>query len=219
MCWNQDISINTFIFSCLALIFIYYTNTFTRYKTPLFDNPMVYLFFLSGVSMQLIEFFLWRNLKNKFTNKYLSKLASFIVTLQIFFLILIIPTLSTRYRMLFIYSIFLLTYLFYKKMYSPVNFYTSIGKNGHLSWEWINLKGYESTWFFIFLLFYIIPIFIIDDLFLKIFVIISIFTTLFFYYKDNTFGTMWCWISNLFLLFLIINILIIQPYYEYNGLC
>ena len=218
MCWNQDISINTFVFSCLALLFIYYTNTFTRYKTPLFDNPIVYLFFLSVVSMQLIEFFLWRNLKASDINKYLSKLASFIVILQPFFLILIIPALSTRYMMLFIYSLFMLTYLFYKKMYSPINFHTSIGKNGHLSWEFINLKGYETIFSLLYLLIYLSTVFIINNTLLTIFIIPSFLISLV-YYKDNTFGTMWCWISNLFLLYLIINILIIKPYLEYNGLC
>jgi len=61
MCWNQDISINTFIFACLSLLFIFFTNTFTKYKTPTFDNPIVYLFLLSVAAMQLIEYFLWRN--------------------------------------------------------------------------------------------------------------------------------------------------------------
>jgi len=217
MCWNQDISINTFVFSCLALFFIYYTNTFTRYKTPLFDNPIVYLFFLSVVSMQLIEFFLWRNLNNSL-NESLSKLASTLFILQPLFLILIIPTLSTLYMMLFIYSIFMLTYLFYKKMYSPINFHTSIGKNGHLSWEFVNLKGYETIFTLLYLLIYISTVFIINSPLLTIFLIPAFLISLL-YYKDNTFGTMWCWISNLFLLFLIINILIIQPYYQYNGLC
>ena len=218
MCWNQDISINTFVFSCLALVFIYYTNTFTRYKTHLFDNPVVYLFFLSVVSMQLIEFFLWRNLKNPVINKYLSKLASFLFILQPFFLILIIPVLATRYMMLFIYSIYMLTYLFYKKMYSPVNFHTSVGKNGHLSWEFVNLKGFESIFALLYLLIYLSAIFIINNPLLIIFLIPAFIISLF-YYKDQTIGTMWCWISNLFLLYLIINILIFKPYLEYNGLC
>lgn len=26
MCWNEDISINTFMFSCLALLFIFVSN-------------------------------------------------------------------------------------------------------------------------------------------------------------------------------------------------
>jgi len=151
-------------------------------------------------------------------NKYLSKLASFLFILQPLFLILIIPTLATRYMMLFIYSIYMLTYLFYKKMYSPVNFHTSVGKNGHLSWEFVNLKGFETIFALLYLLIYLSAIFMVNNHLLIIFLIPAFIISLF-YYKDQTFGTMWCWISNLFLLYLIINILIIQPYLEYNGLC
>ena len=220
MCWNKDISINTFIFSCLALFFIYFTNTFTRYKTPFFNNPIAYLFLLSVVSVQLIEYFLWKNLKNNNINNYLSKLTRICVMLQQIFIMLMIPSLTIRYTFLFLYSIFvmiLITYYHYKNGPSP--FYTKIGKNGHLSREWINYKGYEQIWFFIFLLFYIVPVLIVNNTLLTIFVLPLMFLSLFFYYRDNTFGTMWCWLSNLFLLYFIFNILIIQPYYEYNGLC
>jgi len=30
---------------------------------------------------------------------------------------------------------------------------------------------------------------------------------------------MWCWLINLLLLKIVIDILIVQPFYEYNGLC
>ena len=54
---NADISINTFLFAFLALLFIYFTNTYTKYKTHSFDNKIMYLFTLSVVCMQLLEFF------------------------------------------------------------------------------------------------------------------------------------------------------------------
>ena len=220
MCWNPDISINTFIFSCLTLSFIYFTNTYTKYKTPFFDNPVVYLFFLAVVSMQLIEFFLWRNLKNKDMNKKLSKLASFFIILQQIFIILLIPSSHIRYSILSFYILFILFFVFYYKRYiSPATYHTSIGKNGHLSWEWINYKGYENIWLFIFLLFYIVPALLINNLMLTLLIIITLLFSLFFYFKYNTFGTIWCWSVNIFLLYFIVNILLIKPYYEYNGLC
>lgn len=219
MCWNQDISINTFSFSCLSLLFIFFTNTFTKYKTPLFDNKLVYLFILAGVSMQLIEFFLWRNLKNKYINETLSKLTMFFIGLQQVTLMLIIPNFTIKYIMLLFYTFLILFYFIYKKNYNPFHFYTSIGKNGHLSWEWMNYKGYGIIGFVLGLLFYIIPVLVINNFLLSLLVLPSLVISLFFYFKYNTFGTMWCWITNLFLLYFIINILLIQPYYEYNSLC
>jgi len=219
MCWNADISINTFLFSSFVLLFIYFTNTYTKYKTPLFDNPIVYLFILSVISMQLIEYFLWRNLKNKSVNESLSKLSSFLFILQPLFLMLLIPVLKIKKTMLTLYLLFMAFYLTYKKIFSPIIFHTSIAKNGHLSWEFVNHKGYEHIFTFIYLLFYISTAFFVNNFLITLFLIPSFILSLFFYFRDGTFGTMWCWITNLFLLYFLVDILIVKPYYEYNGLC
>jgi len=219
MCWNQDISINTFLFACLALLFIFFANTFTKYKTKTFDNPLIYLFLLEVAAMQLIEFFLWRNLKNKSINELFSEIASFFVFIQPLTLMLMIPNITIKLAIIFLYLFFIIVYYGYRRIYNPTIFHTSIGTNRHLSWEWMNYTGYENIFLFIGLLFYLIPVLLIDNFFITLFSIISSFTSLFFYFKYNTFGTMWCWSFNLFLLYFVIDILIIKPFYEYNGLC
>jgi hypothetical protein len=219
MCWNPDISINTFLFACLALLFIFFTNTFTKYKTNTFDNPLIYLYLLEVAAIQLTEFFLWKNLKNKSMNELFSKITSFIIFVQPVTLMLIIPNISIKWALVFIYFTFMMVYFVYRGIYNPIVYHTSIGANGHLSWEWMNFKGYENIFLFIVLLFYVIPVLLIDNFFITLFSIISLITSLFFYFKYNTFGTMWCWSFNLFLLYFIIYILIIKPFYEYNSLC
>jgi hypothetical protein len=151
-------------------------------------------------------------------NEYLSKLASFVIILQPFFLILLIPILKIRYFMLSFYLFFMAAFLMYKKIYSPINFHTSVGTNGHLSWDFLKHKGYEYIVDIAYLFFYLSTVFILNNPLLYIFLIPSFLISIF-YFKYNTFGSMWCWISNLFLLYFIVNILLIQPYYEYNGLC
>ena len=79
MCWNADISINTFLFAIFALVFIFLANTYTKYKQETFKNPLVYLLLLEVASIQLIEFFLWKNLKNKKMNEFLTSLALYII--------------------------------------------------------------------------------------------------------------------------------------------
>ena len=219
MCWNSDISMNTFIFSILTLLFIYLTNTYSKYKTKAFDNLLMYLLFFEIILMQLLEFFLWKNLKNDKMNKLLSHIASFVVTIQPYTIILMIQQYDIKYIMLALYSIFLTLYLVYRHIYNPVKFHTSIATNGHLSWEWMNYKGYENIFFLGFLLFYIIPTILTNNFVLFLYIIITIGISLINYFKDKTFGSMWCWLSNVFLLFFIINILIVQPYKEYNNLC
>ena len=56
MCWNADISLNTFIFGLFSMIFIFITNTYTKYKTHTFNNPLMYLFLGVVISIQLLEF-------------------------------------------------------------------------------------------------------------------------------------------------------------------
>jgi hypothetical protein len=37
--------------------------------------------------------------------------------------------------------------------------------------------------------------------------------------KDNTYGSLWCWVFNLMMIFYVIQILVILPFCEYHGLC
>ena len=58
MCWNEHVSLNTFLFSSFVLLLIIYNNLFTKYKIQELNNTFVYLFITSFVVMQLIEFFI-----------------------------------------------------------------------------------------------------------------------------------------------------------------
>ena len=82
MCWNQHVSLNTFIFSLFVLLLIAYNNAYTQYKMPEFNNIYVYLFFLSFISIQLIEFFIWRNINDKSLNQFFSIAGMLLVTVQ-----------------------------------------------------------------------------------------------------------------------------------------
>ena len=144
MCWNESVSINTFVFGCLALIFIYFTNTFTKYKTKGFDNPFMYLIVFSFLIMQLIEFFIWRNLNNKQINRILSLIGLGIIIIQPITLMLYdtysIGSITTLIENLSLYSIAWISFLSYKYLYNPITFTTTVGVNKHLNWNWLNFK-------------------------------------------------------------------------------
>lgn len=226
MCWNKDISLNTFLFSCFALVFIYITNTYSRYKTPLFKNPLVYLFAFLASSMQLLEYFIWKHLHNKEINTQLSKAGLLLLFSQVFVLILIIDNPLYRMSMLgILLFICILVYLY--SLSHPIVFKTREA-GGHLSWDWIILPG--LSWFMnlllltIGLLLYFVPLFLIKgSQSMKIRLgLIAAFMYLFAYLvgkKDHTYGSLWCWAINLFFIYFIVNILLVQPFYEYNGLC
>ena len=219
MCWNKDISLNTFIFGCFALVFIYIANTYTKYKSKSFDNPFVYLVFFLILSMQLFEYFIWKNLKNNSMNRFLSKVGLFLIVLQMFAFVLLAD--SYQRVLLVLLVLFIVTTKIYKLMYNPFIYQTTVGKNGHLSWDWLHFKGYEKIILYIGLLFYLIPSLLSKVVNQSTILLASIF--LVFAYliskEDNTYGSVWCWLINLLLLKEVIAILIVRPFYEYNGLC
>ena len=222
MCWNADISLNTFIFSCFVLIFIWITNTYTKYKTPFFTHPVMYLFMFSVVSIQLVEYFLWTNLKNKKANQYYSRIAYLIVLSQPFFIMLMIKDSFLRNVIAGIYGFFVSMYLIIRPyLKNPPTYYTSIAKKGHLVWEWALLKNNPFNDLIIVLMFlcYIIPLLLIENVFARNVILCSMFLSLFVYARDGTFGSMWCWFANILMLYFVINILLIQPFIEYNSLC
>ena len=147
-----------------------------------------------------------------------STLGFWIVMAQPFTLMLLIPNTMIQTILLFTYFIFILSSKIYRRMY-PIEYRTSVGKNGHLSWDWMNFQGYEKVLSMIYLLFYVITLLYLQNYLLSMFIILTLLVSLFFYFKYNTFSSMWCWITNVCLLVFIIDILLLQPYKEYNSLC
>jgi hypothetical protein len=215
MCWNPDISLNTFIFAIFALLFIYLANTYTKYKNV--DNLYFYLFFLVVAFVQLMEFFLWRNLKNNDLNILFSRILFCLVIIQPIILSFMIPKTNNNNANVII--LFYLIFIIYVKFNNPnLVIRTSIGKNGHLLWEWTKFKNYKII-IMIFLLFYIIPVLLINNISIIIITLGIIFISIYSSDTDGTFGSVWCWVSNVILLFFIIDILLLKPFIEYKKLC
>lgn len=223
MCWNENVSLNTFLFTSFVLIFIFYNNNYTQYKIKEFEDWKVYLFFFSFTSMQLVEYFLWKSIKQN--NKYNNKLFSIIGWLLIRFiqplcLLLLIPDkyLLIKYLIFATYFILFIIIYIYKYLYNPVDFTTTIGKNNHLLWNWVKSNNiFESIINYFYMLLFII-------LFIKMPIIALIILAFYiycyiYYYNNMTYGSMWCWMSNSVLLYFLIKILFIIPYKEYKMLC
>ena len=142
MCWNQNVSMNTFIFSMFVIFLIAYNNNFTQYKTAIFNNNIfVYFFFISFIFMQLIEFFIWRNINDKETNSQFSTLGALLILIQPVASLLMLPESSMKIELISIYSFFALAFFTYQII--DHTFYTIISKSGHLVWKWANVSEYN----------------------------------------------------------------------------
>jgi hypothetical protein len=78
-----------------------------------------------------------------------------------------------------------------------------IGSNKHLVWYWLDIPIY---WIIIGLSFYLIPIYLRYGIFSFAFLGVNsiLIPSLYYYYKYKTWGTLWCYYSNLFWIYLLI---------------
>jgi len=206
MCWNSEVSLNTFLFSFSVLILIY-INRNGKYKLENLHNKYLFSFFI--ILIQLLEYFLWKNIDNKKMNRLLSIIGLIIILSQPFISILALEDKNSKNKYLLFYLFFILYIILFEL--KKVNFNTSV-KNGHLQWNWL-LPNIIS--FIIYLYFLLISMSKTN----KIYVILLLLLSLYNYYNDKTWGSMWCFFANIIFLFYAINILIIKPFKEYNKLC
>jgi len=151
MCWNENVSLNTFLFSGFVLALIIYNNSFTKYKIHELNNKWVYLFIASFVFMQLIEFFIWRNINNKFYNNIFSIFAVLLLIIQPIASIMIITNIQLRNLLLISYLLLVIPFSIYK--FSTNHIHSVVSEGGHLIWNFFNIPPILwIVWLFFFFL-------------------------------------------------------------------
>lgn len=216
MCWNQYVSLNTFIFSTFVLLLIVYNNRYSPYKIKELDNIYYLIFLMSFITMQLIEFFLWRNLNNKEYNKLFSILGSLLILLQPVASLMMLKNYSLRINMLIAYCIPFFSYFIYK--ISSKNFTTVVAKNGHLKWDWADFDGSKNILLIFWLFFLFFSLFINKFYFGLIYTIVLLILSFYSYNSYGTFGSLWCWAINSIILYYAIKLLVLMPFNE-HGFC
>ena len=216
MCWNQYVSLNTFIFSTFVLVLIIYNNKYSPYKIKSIDNIYYQIFLMSFISIQLIEFFLWRNLKNKELNAFFSKIGALLLLFQPVASLMTLKNISLRTNMLIAYCIPFFSYFIYKL--NTTEFKTVVAENGHLKWEWGHFEGSKFIVLFFWLFFLFFSLFVNKKYLGLGYVIVLLLLTLYSYHSSGTFGSLWCWSANTLMIYYAIQLLIIIPFNE-HGIC
>ena len=150
MCWNQEVSLNTFLFSSFVLGLIIYNNAYTQYKIHELNNIWVYVFFACYISMQLIEFFIWRNINNKYYNRLFSTIACCILLFQPIASLMLLSDIKIRNLLLGLYILLAGPYTIYN--FSIKNIHSIKSENGHLRWIFFQAQPiFWIIWIFFFL--------------------------------------------------------------------
>lgn len=205
MCWNANVSINTYIFGLFACLFAFFNNKL---------SVTSFLFTQSWMSMQLIEYFIW---SKTFSNRLLSQIAFVFIFSQPIFGILSISNHTTlKFLALVSYLLFTTVVMIFKP-WSKIDFTSIQATNGHLAWKWLNYPNIVILLWFIFLS---IKFIINKEWVILSLVTISAIVTYALYSKTLTWGSVWCWISNIISLFIIATVFYddICIYYKKNNI-
>jgi hypothetical protein len=152
--------------------------------------------------MQLLEYFAWTYMENKKINKILSYIGLLLIIIQIFLINYLSPNKQNSnilLRALFIILVFFMIFQF-----KNITFKMTVAENGHLLWHWLDLP---ILWIIIGVLLYLIPSYLTKtkNYLPFYFMLITVIISLYYYYKYKTWGTLWCYFSNIAWIFLIIK--------------
>jgi hypothetical protein len=194
MCWSAEVSLNTFLFSFSVFIFAYAFG---------FEPKLLFLYFWFIV-MQLVEYFLWKNLYDDYWNRIFSILAFSILAIHPFAFTLIVsnPVLRGWFMGLYIIYLGFLIYTHFSKM-GEIDYSVSVAENGHLSWNWVTT--YE-VFYYLYIFFFIVLI-IEKEYIAFIVIFIAHFYSFFTYYQYHTFSSLWCWSANIVGVFIVLRVL------------
>jgi len=210
MCWNAEVSLNTFLFSIFVLILVYYNNEYTKYKIPIFENKWLYVVLVLAYSMQLIEHFLWKNIKNKY-NSVLTIAVCILLFFQPLASLMLLTNYGLKNILIIIYLLFGVPYMLYTILNKK--FRSTVSPGGNLKWN-IPMPDFAAWgWLIVFLFSFIYE--------QKWFFVLFLITTLaiFIYKEINTSGSMWCWVFNSISIYFAAYLLFYLPFYENKKVC
>jgi hypothetical protein len=200
MCWNEHVSLNTFLFSSFVLALIIYNNLYTPYKIKEIHSLAAYLFLISIILMQLVEFFLWRNLNTDY-NLILGRLGLWLLLLQPVFSLSLIQWVELREWMTVLYIFWVLTLgnLSVEK--------TVLDTTGHLRCGFFKDFNLFAMGWIVFL--FIGPVY--RGLWIEVF-LASVVGLITLYLYPGTRGSMWQWVVNILFLYYICILLLVLPF-------
>lgn len=214
MCWNASVSLNTFLFSGFILVLIIYNNSFTQYKIQYLNDVWIYLFLASFIFMQLIEFFIWKNINNPFYNHVFSMCATLLLIIQPIISIMIVKNIQIRNILLLLYLSLSIPFSIYK--FFSKNIHSVVSESGHLRWKFFEFNPVIwIVWLFFFLFSFVYE----KKYFGVIFGLITLFITFINYKNDHTVGSMWCWSVNSLMIYYAAYLLLYLPFIEKRNIC
>jgi hypothetical protein len=212
MCWNAPVSLLTFLSSAAMCAYLWHRNNNNDRALSIF----IFWFAL----MQLLEFFMWRNMHD---HSFIAKLSLLALQLQPFILVASlyyysIKTKSIKYSTVekgILLSVGLLSLIkaissaYYAFITTTKTKWLSVkGPHCHLMW-WFSVNSnklpflahVDKLWIFLLLVALLMIRPLTQGLFYTLFAVIGCALT--YIYYPGEMGSLWCWIANLMGIFAI----------------
>jgi hypothetical protein len=210
MCWNNSLSIKTFFITLIVVIVILINNNYSSEKKTRLQQYISY-FLLSIILMQLIEYFIWRNIENKLYNNIFSILGVLLLASQPIMSLNLIEDPIKRNYLIKCYSIPAVINFIYN--INTHHIHTTISKKKHLQWNWQNTNIFYSSLTVLYYLFFLtIPFYFNGNYITLLFGGVSFISSLYLYKKDGSFGSIWCYFANVLTFYYAFIILIYLPF-------
>jgi hypothetical protein len=170
--------------------------------------------------MQLLEFFAWRNMKNRQVNLFLSAMISLLLFLQPIASLMLLENHSLQTSLVLAYLLFSLSIFLFEIVSKREKSWQSIEKSilisvspsGHLQWKQTDHPLFDNVTVFVWMCFFLFSFFYNGDYPTILFALILIAASLYGYYKDGSYKSMWCWIVNSIFLYFAFYLLIQAPF-------
>jgi len=192
MCYNSEISLNTFIYGIISAIIVLLLNKIEYWKI---------IIIMAITSMQLLEYFTWKHIDDKKINYYLSIIGAIIIVIQVSLINYYYLENGIEKIILFMIMFIGIIYIFYYCFKNNL-FYMDKGENGHLRWHWVKVP---KIMVFTTLFAYLYPLIRSQNYQSALAISILLSFSLYNYYKYETWGSMWCYFSNLAWIYLILR--------------
>ncbi len=177
MCWNAEVSLQSFLIGLSAIGIGIQRGV----------SLPVLLFSLTIVLMQLIEYVVW---SYPTLNREASIVAAWLLWFQPIASIL---TLSSPQPLL-------LSYLGISALLAPMatakEYSMTRAPNGHLAWNWLTKEPSTYLSLAVYFVFLLLPLVMSRSFLLLGLSLGTLAVSLYTFWKDNTWGSMWCWMIN-----------------------
>ena len=180
MCWNAQVSLETFIFGLAAI----------GYGAYLGISLPVLLFCLTIVTMQLVEYVVWTYYDDDDVNTKASMAAAALLWMQPIASIMLLPhpfAILTAYIALSVVGYITMA----KKDFSMKR-----AANGHLAWNFLHKDTRSYLELAVYFLFLLGPILMTHNTELLVIALATLGLSVYSYWRSNTWGSMWCWLVN-----------------------